>query len=134
MAEKGQVIELKNNLVIVKMSRTEACAKCGACKNGSVENEMLIEAENLCKANMGDWVELNLQSQDFLKATGIMYGIPLITLILGFVSGYICFNSEIISFSFGILSMLLSYLWIKQKEPYWKKQNFLPLAIKKLEA
>lgn len=132
MAEKGQVIELKNNLAIVKMSRTEACAKCGACKSGSIENEMMIEAKNLCEADMGDWVEIDLQSQDFLKAIAIMYGIPLITLMLGFVLGYICFSNEFISFNLGLLFMVLSYLWIKQKEPYWRKQNFLPIAVKKL--
>lgn len=132
MAEKGQVIDLKNNLAIVKMSRTEACAKCGVCKSSSIENEMTIEAKNLCEASMGDWVEIDLQSQDFLKAIAIMYGIPLITLMLGFVFGYICFNNEFISFNLGVLFMILSYLWIKQKEPYWKKQNFLPIAVKKL--
>lgn len=136
MAEKGQVIELKNDLAIVKMSRTEACAKCGACKKGMAENEMLIEAVNECNANIGDWVEIDLESKDFLKAMGIMYGIPLICLMFGFVLGYACFKSisynEIIGFCLGIIFMSLAYLWIKHKESYWKEQNFSPIATKKL--
>jgi len=136
MAEKGQVVELKDRFAIVKMIRTEACAKCGACKKGMAENEMLIEAINQCEANIGDWVEINLDSSDFLKATAIMYGIPLICLMFGFVLGYNCFKSisynEIIGFSLGIIFMFLAYLWIKHKESYWKEQNFSPIATKKL--
>lgn len=136
MAEKGQVVEVKDNLAVVKMARTDACAKCGACKHGMAENEMLIEAINMCKADIGDWVEIDLESRDFLKAMGIMYGIPLICLMFGFVLGYNGFKSisynEIIGFFLGVVFMFLSYLWIKHKEPYWKTQNFSPMAVKKL--
>lgn len=131
MGEKGQVIELKANIAVVKMERTEACAKCRACE-GLGKHEMVIEAKNLCDADVGDTVEIDLESQNFLKAIGIMYGIPLITLMLGFVIGYILIKNEFLSFALGIIFMLLTYLWIKQKEPYWKKQNFSPRAIKKL--
>lgn len=139
MGEKGEVIELKNNLAIIKMIRTEACSKCGACKNGMAKNEMIIEAKNLCEADIGDWVEIDLQSQDFLKAVGIMYGIPLILLIFGFVLGYVTLSytpyksySEIISFFVGIIFMLFSYIWIRKNESNWKKQNFSPVAVKKV--
>ena len=57
MAEKGYVTEIKGNLAVIKMKRTEACAKCRACIAGMTEKEMIMEAENNCGAEVGDWVE-----------------------------------------------------------------------------
>lgn len=138
MGEKGQVIEIKDEIAVVKINRTEACAKCRACVNGMNKNEMLIEAKNRCYADVGDWVEIDLQSQDFLKAVGIMYGIPLITLLFGFVFGNFAVEytqyrdySEIAGFVLGILFMSMTYLWIKHRESHWKQQNYSPVAVKK---
>lgn len=138
MTEKGQIVELNNDLATVKILRKEACSKCGICKNGESENEMLIEAKNLSQANIGDFVEVSLQTPIFFKALFIMYGIPLVSLILGFIVGYISLKytsyksyNEIVSFIVGIVFMLFSYMWIKYKEPSWKEQNILPMIIRK---
>lgn len=130
MVEKGQIIELKNEYAIVKIMRTDACSKCGVCKTGNNKNEMLIEAKNLCNANLGDWVNIDLQPQNFLKAIFIMYVIPLITLMAGFILGNI--YNEAFGFILGLIFMLFTYLWIKHKEAYWKQQNFVPIIIEKL--
>ena len=45
MAEKGVVINTKDNFVTVKMMRQEACAKCRACIAGMEGKEMFIEAK-----------------------------------------------------------------------------------------
>ena len=60
MAEKGIVVEKKNHLVVIKLKRQEACAKCRACIAGMSEQEMIMEAENRCNAQVGDWVELEM--------------------------------------------------------------------------
>ena len=79
MAEKGQVIGLKNNesLAVIKMTRLEACAKCKACIAGMTEKEMFVEAENMCDAKVNDWVEVELEPNGFMNAVLIMYGLPL---------------------------------------------------------
>ena len=72
MAEKGQVTQVKpNNKVVVKMLRTEACAKCRACMTFS-SKEMVLEASNECGAHEGDWVELELQQDGFFNAVLII--------------------------------------------------------------
>ena len=75
MAEKGIVMERKDNLAVIKLKRQEACAKCRACVAGMSEQEMIMEAENACNAQVGDWVELELVGNSFLEAVLIMYGI-----------------------------------------------------------
>ena len=65
MAEKGVVVDRKNNLAVIKLRRQEACAKCRACIAGMSEQEMIMEAENRCNAQVGDWVELEMVGSGF---------------------------------------------------------------------
>ena len=58
---KGLVTETKGRFVTVHIVRKEACGECRACLSGMMENDMDIEAQNLCEAEVGDWVELELQ-------------------------------------------------------------------------
>ena len=90
MAEKGQVIGLKNNesLAVIKMTRLEACAKCKACIAGMTEKEMFVEAENMCDAKVNDWVEVELEPNGFMNAVLIMYGLPFVAFMAGVLLGY----------------------------------------------
>lgn len=53
-----------------------------------MKTEMDIEAKNLCDAEEGDWVELELQENAFFNAVIVMYGLPFIGFIVGIVLGY----------------------------------------------
>ncbi len=76
MAETGSVIDIEGDKVIVKLQRTEACAKCGACSVGMKTQDMLIKAHNQCDAIIGDEVEIELEESNFIVAVMIMYGLP----------------------------------------------------------
>lgn len=141
MAEKGQVVNIKENFAIVKMVRTEACAKCRACLKGMNEQEMLIEAENACEASAGDWVEIELKDNGFFNAVLIMYGIPLIALLSGILIGYFAiapvipqFNRDLLGCFVGIIFMLLAFLWIRSQEKRWSSKKYRPIAVKKTQA
>lgn len=120
MGEIGQVIEVvEHNKIKVKLKRVEACAKCKACTAGFSQMDMFIVAENLCDAKLDEKVNIELESKYYYKAVFIMYFIPLVNLILGFVSGlylaryFNMKNQELVSFFCGILLMVLTYLIIK---------------------
>jgi len=136
MAEIGQVVEIDNNSVVVKLERQEACAKCRACTAGLSKTEMIIKAINCCNAKIDDNVEIVIEESNFIQAVLIMYGIPFVSLMIGIFIGYYgslklgMQNNDIIGFCFGILLVIISYLWIKSKENYWKSKNFVPKAIK----
>lgn len=138
MAETGSVIDIEGDKVIVKLQRTEACAKCGACSVGMKTQDMLIKAHNQCDAIIGDEVEIELEESNFIVAVMIMYGLPCVALVLGTVIGMfftkligLSYN-ELIGFGFGLLCVIITYIWIKNKENYWKSKNFIPKAIKKV--
>lgn len=138
MAEKGQVTELKGELAVIKMKRTEACAKCRACIAGMSEREMIMEAHNACDAEVGDWVELELTENGFFFAVAIMYGIPLIAFMASTLLAYFVVmprlmpssSPDLPSFIIGLVFTVLAYLWIRSQESRWEAKKIRPVATK----
>lgn len=139
MAEVGFVTALKaDNIAVARMTRKEACAKCRACIAGLSEKEMIVEAENNCDAKVGDWVEIELESNGFLTAVLIVYGIPLIALVAGICLGYFIISpalnlgsaGEVLSFGIGLLFTAAAYLWIRKNEERWNTRKYRPKAVK----
>lgn len=135
MAEKGIVIGLKeNNLAIIKMSRQEACAKCKACIAGMEGKDMFVEAENVCGAQVDDWVEVELSPDGFINAVLIMYGIPFLAFMAGIGIGYFLggmqsvVNRELLSFIVGLLFTFLAFMWIRSQEARWSSKKYRPVA------
>lgn len=128
MAESGLVTEVKNNLVVVKLERQEACAKCKACIAGLESKEMFIEAENLCNAKVGDVVNVSIKNSSFIKAVFIIYTIPCIALLLGLFIGYLFSKKEIVSILVGFSFLALSYLLIKLNEKRFNTGKYRPIA------
>lgn len=136
MGEIGQVIEKRNNnRLLIKLERQEACAKCRACTAGMRTEEMLLEAENLCNADINDNVEITLEEADFMKAVLIMYGIPFLCFIGGLLISYFVLNNmgingaDAISFFIGIVLVVIAYFVIHVFEPHFKSANYMPKAI-----
>ncbi len=135
MSQIGQVIKINEDTVMVRIKRSEACGKCGGCAHGLQSTEMDIEAVNLCNAQIEDWVNVDLHHQDFFKAAGIMYGLPLIAFLIGIAVGYgVAGNiglevyQEPIAFGMGFLAMALTYVYIRHKESYWRTKVERPVA------
>ncbi|MBR4014946.1 MAG: SoxR reducing system RseC family protein [Anaerotignum sp.] len=132
---KGLVKETKGNLLTVHIVRREACGECRACLSGMMENDMDIEAKNLCDAEVGDWVELELQENAFFNAVMIMYGLPLVGFFAGVLLGYFIVGPflpipvSLTSIVFGALGIFLCYLWIKSQNARWESGKYRPLAV-----
>ncbi|MGL4790217.1 MAG: SoxR reducing system RseC family protein [Anaerotignaceae bacterium] len=136
MAEKGYVTGIKDDLAVIEMTRTEACAKCKACVAGLSEKKMIVEAENQCYAKTGDWVELELIDNGFFFAVMIMYGIPLIAFMTGLLLGYFVImpnlfqftNPDFPSFVIALVFTGCAYLWIRSQEHRWQAKKYRPVA------
>lgn len=131
LGETGLVTALSadESKITVTFRRGEACEKCRACLAGPAgSEEMLMEAKNLCGANIGDTVEIELRDGYFFKAALITYGIPLFALFAGISLGMLFFD-EIWAFASGIALMLLSYAVIKFSGERFTKSGFVPMAI-----
>ncbi len=138
MAQKGTVESIKDQNVYVKVIREEACAHCKMCTTGLNEGkECVIEAVNQCGASIGDEVEIDVQNNYFLRATAIMYGIPLIALMIGIgISSAILKakgiqGAELISAFIGLAFTGIAYLMINKREKGNKNTQYLPIAVSK---
>mgnify|MGYP003292151948 FL=1 len=137
---RGLVHTIKDDLVVATIHRKEACGECRACLSGMTKTEMDIEAKNLCDAEIGDWVELELQENAFFNAVVIMYGLPFIGFIAGVVGGYYGVPKVIPGISpvlpslvLGVLGIVIAMLWIKSQNPRWESGKYRPLATKIVE-
>jgi len=136
MAEIGQVTKVMDNEVRVRLNREEACAKCGACSAGLESKDMFIEATNVALAKEGDWVTIQLKEENFIKAVMIMYGIPLIGLMVGLIMGsvlgamFIPKFAELLGIVLGLSGAGLSFLFIHLNEDKFKTKKYKPVAAK----
>ncbi len=125
--ETGKVIKIDGEKVKVAFKRGAGCGSCKACSEGQNENEMEIIAYNDCGAKLNDTVAVSIETEFLLKATGIMYGIPLITMFIGFLLGNLV--SQIVSFATGIIFLLITYYLIKKNESKFQNRNFTAKAV-----
>lgn len=130
ITEVGQVVKIHDDLVTVKYNRQSACKNCQACMAGAKENEMFLTAQNDCHAEIGDFVNVTLPEKQFIKAVSLLYGVPLVTMLLGFFIAYqIPFiyesaNKELYSFIVGIVAMVVTYFIIHLRDK--RKTHELP--------
>lgn len=82
----GTVHEIKGDQATIVFKRSKACGDCHACASFGDGNSV-IELENTLGAKVGDRVRIELHSGAVFKASLILYGIPLIALLLGVVLG-----------------------------------------------
>lgn len=120
MKEVGIVNSIQGNEAKVIIQRNAACGDCGACQVGKDKLTMEVTAKNVIGAKEGDKVEVEMKFVNVLKASFIMYGIPLIMFIVGSIAGYYYSSivleqpdNPIFSFLFGIILTAITYLIIK---------------------
>lgn len=91
MEEIGVVTELgRDGLAFVRTSGGEACGSCGckgACQALGGGADRRIAALNRAGAIVGDEVLITIGSGSFLKASFIVYVLPILALVVGSVMG-----------------------------------------------
>ena len=138
--EVGQVIEVKGNQVILRMVRNAACGSCHACSMGAESQALKLQALNLCAAKKNDMVEIRLDGDSFLSAVSILYGIPLVFLLLGIIGGsflgevFFPAQKELVAIVLGFGLTALSFLVIKSREKHFQKEKYIPKAVRIVDA
>ena len=120
MRQKGTVVALENEMARVRFTRSDMCGSCHACFRGDT-NEAEIELQNSAHASVGDVVFIELHESLVLKASLLMYGIPLVGLLLGVV----CCASlgDLYAAAGGILLCASAFLLLRVLEPRFKKKG-----------
>lgn len=139
MNQRGYVIELVDGTTAkIKMQKHSACAACGKCASSADKKDIIVEVDNNIGAKVGDYVEVNMDSVNVIKAAAIVYIVPLIALLGGTIISYgilnfidIGMNKEVLSGFIGIVLTAISYLLIKSKDRKFREsRNYIPIITK----
>lgn len=139
MKQNGYVIEIVDNITAkIKMEKYSACAACGKCASSADKKDIIVEVDNTIGAKVGDFVELNMDSINVIKAASIVYLIPLITLLGGTIISFyilkninVSFNKELISGVVGIILTAIVYILLKKKDSNLRKsRQYIPIITK----
>lgn len=135
MTEVGEVVRTKGDMVVVRLKRSSACSRCGACGLGAGPDDMFLTLPNTLKAKPGDLVELSLESGQLLKASAITYVIPLIALIVGVIMGYmlggrIGIDRQLAGAILGLVFTAAAFGVIRTLDPLFRRSNhFVPRMV-----
>jgi len=87
LTERGCVISVKDDAAVVAMPMSKECESCGACLIAGEGREVVLLARNDAGAAEGDNVEVEISAGRVVAAAFIIYVIPLILTIVGFLVG-----------------------------------------------
>jgi len=121
MEQVGQVVAVDGDIATVVVRRHDVCGKCGACGavlSGGGANYVL--ARNMANAQVGQSVKMVTDTGKVLKASFVVYIIPILALLAGIWLGQqvrvlqdIFARKELAGVVLGFIFMLLSYLAVR---------------------
>ena len=128
MIERGVIIESDGLRARVSLPRESECSRCGKCGLGLEGGEMILEAENRLGARPGDRVEVELPERDPLLAALLLFGLPLLGMLLGVIAGTLLermwgWDSEAPAVVLGVVLLLAVFFLVKFREKRLAKQQ-----------
>lgn len=94
------------------------CHKCSGC--GSSQQNMVIHVENPIGARVGDWVVIEAKSGAVLKAAVMLYIVPLVLFIAGYLLGEHLWQSGIL---FALAGLLIGLILVKLLDRHMTKKG-----------
>ena len=133
--EDGIVVKTHEETATVQISKSASCAHC---KAGCMEKDgtRLAEAENSAGAGIGDTVRLRFDPGAALRATLIVFGLPLLALFIGVILTTLVTssmnyqgNAELMSIAVGAALFFLTFIPVKLYDRRVRKSGSLNIAI-----
>jgi sigma-E factor negative regulatory protein RseC len=135
--EEGIVVEVTGDSAKVSITAKSACEKCSAsavCHPGEQE---YMEAANPLGARKGQKVKVALAPQVYLKASIILYGIPMTVFVVAAIFGKNLgqrygteANSDLWAFITGSACMMISFFFIRMyNKKIEKTQEYKPVIV-----
>jgi sigma-E factor negative regulatory protein RseC len=137
--EEGIVIKIDSSTAWVKTTKTHACEGCAArasCNVMGGGKEMEVEAINHAGAKVGETVVLSFETSSLLKATFMLYVLPILFLMAGAFIGhkmapFFNFDASLMSVITGFLFFGLIVMFVRSKgNKMAKKDEYRPKVIK----
>ncbi|MEO5332611.1 MAG: SoxR reducing system RseC family protein [Magnetococcus sp. YQC-5] len=128
MREEGIVIALDGAFAVVSGQRQKSCGTChsantcGVLSGGLGQRAIKIRARNPCNAQVGERVFIEISERSFLKASFLVYILPLVVLFavvswaryLVVTFGWVI-DIEAFSALVGLLALVVTFYWLRQR-------------------
>lgn len=120
MDRVGKVVNTNDGMASLEVRKVSSCGtNCASCSAACAQPPQVIEVINTLEAEAGDFVEIQADNGRVLKYMLLLYGIPLLFLIVGFGLGHSYLvnqniaNYEILSLLIGIVAMAIGGLVVR---------------------
>ena len=129
------MVETHEKTVSIRINKTSACGHCNA---GCIDRgkDMIAEAENSVGARVGDTVRLEYNPRAALSAVLIVFGLPLLALLLGVVLADTVANrmgfenhNELLNIGAGAALFFLTFIPIRAYDRRVKKSGSHSVAV-----
>jgi len=118
--EHGIVTEVTPGIAWVKTARNASCEGCaskGSCM--SKGSDMIVRTINAANARVGDRVVVSLKTGAFLRATFLIYLVPVIFLMIGAMAGHVIagrlgMNPSPVAAMAGLGCLIVSVMLVKR--------------------
>lgn len=116
--EEGEVIAVEGNQAKVRVRRSPTCDSCSSNATCGLlgEGEVVLTALNTVGASKGQRVRVSLKVEGEVKASFILYLVPLAGLVAGALIGYhspVLGDKDISGAVFSLLFVVLTFIGIK---------------------
>ncbi|MCJ7745466.1 MAG: SoxR reducing system RseC family protein [Actinobacteria bacterium] len=107
----GTVLESESEIARVLIEST-GCDHCRACGFGAIREKrsMEVNAENRIGAEKDDRVHLELSGKKVMSASAILFLIPFLAFIIGFLLGYYALGPVVGTHYKTLVSLVLAFL------------------------
>lgn len=141
--EEGVVVEAEGasaKVALLKKSACEQCAAAGVCHPTDAD-QSFMEASNPLGAKKGQRVKVVVAPQVYLKASLILYGLPMAVFVTAAIIAKktalawgSAANSDLWAFFAGMSGLLLSFFFIKRYNTKVEKtQEYKPVIVQIIE-
>jgi sigma-E factor negative regulatory protein RseC len=143
VTKTGVVKALEGRMAVAVTTREEACGHCKAresCEASGTGANATVRALNTAHAQIGDTVTIAMASTSLLKASFVIYMVPILALIGGILMGFLATHLVGIKENIAVgissgLSLVGAFFWLRKKgRDLGKRKEFIPevIARKKL--
>ena len=88
IVETGRVAKIDVGKAIIEIEKGTACAKCHAgCACDFGKNTMVVEANDPIGVHVDQFVQLSIPNESAMRASFVVYVVPLLALIIGTLVG-----------------------------------------------
>jgi len=135
----GKVVRVEGANAFVEVERTSACAQCGLQEvEELVTGKPVFMALNTAKATIGETVKVRVQSVAYLKASAFIYGIPILSLIIGallgfYLAGEFGISSDTMSALLGMAGLIIGIVILFLFRRKGARKEYMPVIVEVIE-